>query len=459
MLDLDAAEEDTILKIRPEGAIIIETHTANWRIKPAVENGLTRFAESTYGPVAPKKYREEADYLEWASPVGERKIVAAIDGSLVVVGNSKRAVRNCLETRWGRKPPLRSDPALNTMRARVGASAGLTFGYISASNATRLLSWSAPVLFGRGPGDATLEQILTNRAAKVLGAIAWTSRPASGGIEDRFLFALEPPMVSRLQPVFKVGEASGSLWQVLPIELDSLSIYKSEDPARAWEALRAASGQLDILSSVLFGSLLKASLLPYGIEDPEAFLNAVRPEIATLKLRQGTGGSVLFARTGDRQALEQMFKGPAVESPGLQNTSMRYTDVSGKRFATAFLNDYFVIGAPDDLRICLAARNDGGTLGSRNRLRTLSLPESSSGIVSYVKDDERVRGFFTAIASLRRDVASSTAPSKELNSLSEQSAELPYATTETNLVDEGIERRTVSALGQFSTLLTLFRRE
>jgi hypothetical protein len=87
------------------------------------------------------------------------------------------------------------------------------------------------------------------------------------------------------------------------------------------------------------------------------------------------------------------------------------------------------------------------------------LPESSSGIVSYVKDDERVRGFFTAIASLRRDVASSTAPSKELNSLSEQSAELPYATTETNLVDEGIERRTVSALGQFSTLLTLFRRE
>src|SRR6266550_5539215 len=45
MLNLDAAEENTTLSIKPEGAIIIETHTSTWRTKPAAERALQQFAE------------------------------------------------------------------------------------------------------------------------------------------------------------------------------------------------------------------------------------------------------------------------------------------------------------------------------------------------------------------------------------------------------------------------------
>jgi hypothetical protein len=455
MLNLDAAEENTTLKIRPEGAIIIETHTSEWRIRPAVENGLMRFARTMYGETTPKRYREDVDYLEWTSPVSDRRIVAAIDQSLVVVGNSKRAVRGCLDTRRRQRSALRSDPALQAMRTRVGAAQALTFGYISAANAARLFSWSAPVLFGRGPGDSTLEQILSNRAAKVLGSIGWSSHPSTGGIEDRFFFALEPPIVSRLQPVFKVGPSSGSLWQVLPGQIDSVTIYKSETPAQAWEALRAVTSQLDALSAVVFGSLLKASLLPYGIENPERFLNAVGPEVATSKLRKGTGGTVLFARIRDRQTLEQMFKGQAAPASGLDNPfNLRHLEVSERKFAAAFVDEYFVIGPPDDVSICLQALNNGQTLAAEGRSDTLTtfVPDSTSAVVTYSSDYDRVRNFFGAILAFQGRSMSPT-------SLAGSETKIPYTTTETNLVDQGIERRTRSGFGQFSTLVALLRHD
>jgi hypothetical protein len=451
MLSLDAAEENATLRIKPEGAIIIETHTSPWRSRSAVESALMRFAERTYGQITPKRYREDADYIEWTPLVGDRRIVAAIDQTVVVVGNSKRAVQSCLETRRGQRANLRSDPALQLMRTKAGARQGLSFGYISAGNATRLFSWGAPLLFGRGPGDSTLEQIITRSAARVFGAIAWSSHPSHGGIEDRFFFSLEPPIISRLQPVFKVGPSTGSLWRLLPEEVDSITVYRSESPVRAWEALRAVTSQLDALSAVVFGSVLKAALLPYGIEDPESFLKAVGPQIATVKLRQGADGSVLFAPILDRSALEQMVKWQISQPSRSQSKlDMQDIEISDKRFGVAFIDDYFVIGPPDDVRFCLDSRERGRTIAAENRLTTFA-PDGSSSIVTYTSEKERVRSFLSAITTFQ----GGSVPASLLG----EDSKLRYATTETSLADQGIERRTRSNLGQFSTLLALLQRD
>jgi hypothetical protein len=450
MLSLDAAEQDRTLSIKPEGAIIIETHTSERRIRPAVEEVLKRFAERTYGETTLKRYREDADYFEWSPPAGDRRIVAAIDQSLLVVGNSKRAVQSCLQTRRGQRANLLSDPELQLMRTKADGLRGLTFGFISAGNATRLVSWGAPLLFGRGPGDSTLEQIITRSAGRVFGAIGWSSRASNGGIEDRFFFSLEPPIISRLQPVFKVGTPAGSLWRVLPDDVESITIYRSESPLRAWEALRSVASQLDALSAVVFGSVLKAALLPYGIEDPERFLKAVGPEVASVKLQQAADGSVLFAPILDRSTLEQMFKWQVTQPPRSENkVIMQHMEISDKRFAVAFIDDYFVIGPPDDVRFCLDARESGRTISDVDRL-TRFTPNGSSSIVTYTSDNDRVRSFFSAIMAFQ----GGSLPASFLGDKST----LPYATTETSLADQGIERRTQSALGQFSTLLALLRR-
>jgi hypothetical protein len=455
MLNVDAAEENATLRIKPEGAIIVETHTSGWRMKPVVELALQRFAERTYGPVTPQRYREDADYLEWIAAAGDRRIVAAIDGTLVVIGNSKRAVQKCLEARRGQQPSLRDDAAMRQMRVKLGANQSLTFGYISSNNATRLFSWAAPLLLGRRPGDPSLEQIISRNAAKVLGAVGWSSRAVDGEMEDRFFFSLEPSVVSRLRPVFRVGPSNGSVWKFVPGDLETITIYKSETPALAWEALRAVTSQFDALSAVVFGSILKGALLNFGIENPEKFLHAVGPELATVKIRQSSEGAVLIARTLDRPALQQMFRAQAAQASHAESMfDVKLKQPSDKSFAAAFVDDYFIIGLRENVRSCLDDLGSGKTITAQNRFKNIAdfATKSSASIVTCADDTDRVRNFFLTVNALLRN-------SPTPNLVSPDNKTIPFAISETNLEDQGLERRTRSPLGQLSTLVGLLRRD
>jgi len=452
MLDLETAEESTTLKIKPEGAVIIETHTSQWRGRPAVERLLSAFVEQIYGPVEPKRYREEADYLEWSSTTGDRRIVAALDQSLVILGNSKLAVQQCLKTRKGQTTSLFSDPKLKLMRQQVQADEALTFGYISSANAARLFSWGTPLLFGRGPGNINLEQIITKSAARLFGAIGWTSQAASGAIEDRFFFSLEPEIIARLEPGFEVGRTdAGVLINLLPAEFEAVTVYRFKRPAVAWGALRGITYQLDTLSAAVFSSVLKAALVPYGIEEPERFLSAVGHQLATVKLHPSADGTILIAKILDRSALEAMFK---LQPPSPASMDTRSMVIGDKEFAFTFIDEHFLIGPPVDIGRWLEARKSGGVLkeATAHQFPADLVNSSPASIVTYANDSERVHGFFSVIKGLRGKHPPGEKPSTD------QRKEF-FATTETNLSDRGIERRTRSALGQFSTLLSLLRRD
>jgi len=95
--DLDTTEEGDTLRVKPEGAVLIETHTPERRIRPAVEGALKRLAQITYrNPTSRRTNVDGVEFIEWIAPEGSRQIVATIVGSLVIVGNSEHAVRDCL---------------------------------------------------------------------------------------------------------------------------------------------------------------------------------------------------------------------------------------------------------------------------------------------------------------------------------------------------------------------------
>jgi hypothetical protein len=76
-------------------------------------------------------------------------------------------------------------------------------------------------------------------------------------------------------------------------------------------------------------------------------------------------------------------------------------------------------------------------------------PSTSTNVVTYTNDADRVRSFFSAIVTAKGGPTGTSAR------LEEAIATLPYSTTETTLGDRGIERITRSPLGQFSSLLPL----
>ena len=176
---MNTSEEQDTLKVRPEVAVIAETHTSQWRTKAAAVEAIKHLANFAFGASMCIERTENAEYIECSTAGGERKIVGVVDGTLAIIGNSENAVRSCLEVRRGARPSMSTDSELLKVRASVTSEKTLGFGYISPANSAKLFSWAAPLLMGQSPGDQQLEQLLAVSAGKVLRGVAWTANSAA----------------------------------------------------------------------------------------------------------------------------------------------------------------------------------------------------------------------------------------------------------------------------------------
>ena len=284
VVGLNASEQEDTLKVKPEIALIAETHTSRWRTKPVMIDSVKRLAQFAYGASSCVGPTGDGDRFECSIPGSDRKLVGAINGTTVILANSDNALKSCLEVRAGTRPSIATDAEFTRMRSSVATEQSLGFGYISAANSAKLFAWTAPLLMGMAPGDQQLEQLLAYSAAKILRGIAWTAVPSGGGIEDRYLFSLEPGVVERLQPAFQTSQRDENFWKLVPGSFESLTIYRSREPAAAWNSLDSAMAfKLDALPAVLFGSVLQSSLSVYGINNPKEALAALSPPLLTMK--------------------------------------------------------------------------------------------------------------------------------------------------------------------------------
>jgi hypothetical protein len=456
VIGMNTSEQEDTLKVRPEVALIAETHTSKWRTKPAVVDAVKKLADFAFGASMCSERSADAEYIECSVAGGERKIVGAVDGTLVVIGNSDNAVRSCLEVRRGARPSLQTDAELLKVRSNVTAEKTLGFGYISPANSAKLFAWVAPLLMGQAPGDLQLEQLLAVSAGKVLRGVAWTANSTEDGIEDRFLFSLEPGVVSRLQPAFETAERDENFWKLVPEGFQSLTIYRNKAPATAWSSLDSAVAfKLDTLPAVLFGSLLRSSLSVYGISDPKQVLPTLSPPLLTLKPSAGAEGSILVARVNDETKLrallaEEVFKGDGGEI--LQG--IHYDPDPKKEFSAVFADGYVLLGKTENVRSGLEAlrKSHAAQVEQRNSLKESAL-ESSAPIVTYANDEARVNNFISTLLKLQGRQLSSD----EFTNLQNTLRRFGFSSTETRLNAFGIERTTRSAFGQFGTFISLLQ--
>ena len=458
ILDLNAISNDSTLNFKPLAALVVETHTSTTRIKPAIEQLVGDFAGRAFGqPSVDRVSKDGHDFVKWSSPDGKRQIVASVDGSVAVVGNDERAVSACLAVRKGLRPSLAHKPDVEEMRGRVRANDALAFGYISSGNAARLLSEMAPALFGKLPDQAQFQKLLAISSAKILGNIGWSARPAAGGIEDYYFMSVKPVLLERLGPSLKTtAESQHHTWALLPADTYSVTNYNFADPAAAWSALNAAvSSQLDTLAAVFFTVELRASLAPYGIDEPDTFLRAIKPEVLTAKLDATSERSIVIAGISDEPALRQFVLRKFGTKPRTERVGNNNLILSpDERSAASFANGYFILGSPEDLRRCLSvgAKQTGSSLSAQLSVAAYhTAVQDAANVITYAQDGERVRGLVTTLARTRNS-NSSVVPNVDLERVIKQ---LPYAVTETELDNYGLERRTRSPLGQFSTLISL----
>ncbi|MGI9068428.1 MAG: hypothetical protein ACR2HX_18740 [Pyrinomonadaceae bacterium] len=453
--DLGTTEDGETLRVKPEGAVLIETHTTESRIRPPVEEALKKLAEITYGkPTARRTTIDGVEFIEWIAPEGSRQIVATIVGSLVIVGNSEQAVRSCLAVSLRRSSSLKEDPGLERMRLQLAGDRALTFGYVPSANSPHLLSVGVPLVMGRAPGDSEFQRLVTTNAAKVFGSLGWSSHPFRNGVEDRYLISLQPAVIARLKPNFARARTITEIQRRWPDHVHSVTYYRFEDPAAVWQDLKAAaSSQVDVLSAVVFSSLLKSALLSYGIDEPEAFLSAVKGELLTLRLDQNGERTMIIAGVRNQESLREIVKkrlGPNSRSDRVGDAEIR-EDSKGE-WAVSLSKDVVVLGSPLDVRRYSEGAGVNSTMMKDDDLRKITFfsPFSSSAnIVTYTDDSDRITVFISAILAAKGTQSLASGPIEALI------AELPYSATETTLGERGFERVTKSPLGQFSTLFPL----
>ncbi len=452
--DVGTAEEGDTLRIRPEGAILIETHTSEGRIRAHFEQTIKSLAEKTYGhPILRRTTLDGVDLLEWSAPEGSRQIVGAVIGSLVIVGNSEHAVQNCVAVSQGRRTSMKDDPELSRIRLQLGAERALTFGYAPPGNSARLLAIGLPILFGRAPGDPEFQRLITNGAEKIFGSIGWSSRAYLTGIEDRYVISLQPSIARRLKPNFGPLNIRSQMQRVLPSDVYSVTSYKFSKPYETWQSLKTAiSSQVDTLSAIVFSSLLKSSLLSYGINDPESFLSAVSGELLTVRLDANGERSILIGEIGDRATLRGLVTKNMRLIPLSNHVDQLETfEDSQGEFAASFINDSVVLGSSADVRRYATMRRASAESDAEEfkRMTFFVSSSNSANIVTYTDDSDRVRTFISSVIAVKGG------PMITPDRVEEAVAGLPFSVTETRLDDSGIERINRSPLGQFSTVLPL----
>lgn len=478
VMGFDSAEAGETLKIKPRYALIAETHTGASRVQAVLDKRVGDFARRAYGePIIERKEVGGIELKIWRAPEGERRIVAAVLESVAVIGNDEPTVLACLAVRRGERPSLAGNPQLEMMRQRLGGATGLAFGYVSPPGAAKLLEVAATANAGQFLSDPRAQGLAASTlpplAAKILGSAGWSARLTNGMIEDRYFVMLQNGVAANLREALTTSPyVTRSAGEFLPAETYSVSHYNYREPAAAWRGLNLMlSTQLDALGAIFVSRLLAAALKPYGIDEPDAFLRSIGPNIITARLNNAsaavadntnstgstTSSTVTIVEVQDEKVLREFV----LKRLGAQPRSERIGDAelliskSKDRGAACFLAGRLLMGQAQHVRRCLEARLRGETLAAAEAFQKTARSlesQTPSNTVTYTSDSVPALAFISVIAAqkeMREGQPNEMEMAGALGSLS-------FAVSETRLDKGGFERKTRSSFGQFGTLAAQF---
>ncbi|HEX8337151.1 MAG TPA: hypothetical protein VF621_10510 [Pyrinomonadaceae bacterium] len=455
VLSYQAAEEsDTTLRFTPRAALVAETHSSGWRARAAVEKLVGDFARRTFErQTFERKEVDGVPFYLWVEQSGARRaVVAAVDGSLAVVGNDEAAVRACLDVRRGARPSLAGDEQLKELRQRLGGGGALAFGYAPRGSAAKAVEVFAPAFVGGMSQEPHVQSVLATFLPQfinqTLGAAAWSARVSDGVLEDRYVLTLPAEVARRLEGPFAPAEhPADDATRVLPGDAYQVTFYDLRSPEDAWRGLNAAlSAQTDVSRATIITLALEALVKPYGVVNPREFLRASGGEVATARLGAASEGKVLVASVGDAAALraqvvEHLGRGARVERVG---SAELLVSTDEERGAAAFVDGFLVMGSEEEVRRCVQSRAGGDEPGRDDPLKTAAASFDGRAAFARTLADERESA---------RAVLSRFPRRGDGAGLEAALARRRYAVSETLLAGGGFEKRTRSAFGLFGEVV------
>src|SRR6266436_4955998 len=421
----EVAEAGPTLTIHPLATLVIETHSSQRRVRPALEGHVEGFARRIYGqPQFTRKQIDGVDLTVWASSDGVRQIVMGFLDSAAIIGNDETSVVSCLETKRGKRAALAGDKFFEDFRGRVNIPDSSLFGFVSKSGVKSILQ--AYALYKAPSSDAvTASRLLSDTAGNLINGLGCRSQFVEGMVEDRCFLALADGVADKLRSTMVAQDRLeiGDL-PFVPPDAYSVSIYHLRDVDGLWNDLNAVvSSHADVISALAARPLLRSLLKPYGIEDPDTFVHAIGARIETIRFEENSP-SVLVTEALDRQSLrklaaQRLGPKPRAETVGEFELLLSSSDNWGASFA----DNHFLIGPAETVRRCLQVQPQSiaSIEGFRRseRLVDVSLPLTA---ITFKSDRQTAISFVELFSEHERPSFSTNA-----NAVDQAANSLPYA--------------------------------
>ena len=442
LMGVGTADAGESLKIRPQFAVVIETKSNC--AGSFVESEIASFARRQFGAVRIEK--KEAGNAAWTifrSAADERNLFAAVLGTTVILGNDEAAVQSCLDVKNGQRKSLADDANLARMSINTERETAFAFGFVTPAGIKQLSNVGAVMAAGQMSEDpramSLLAQSLPPFVQKSVTAIGWTARQgADNKIEDRYFVQMPPDLIARLrEPLAEQERDDSVIAQLLPANLHSLTIYNLKNPQAAWRGtIFAMTTKLDAFSAAAFSQAAGGLLAPYGIERADDFLSQTNASLSTVQLSTDEDGTIAAAGG---------FKDVAALKKSLQSESDKKSDL---------INDFLLIGSDESLQICRQAREQNQTFQTQPiwlEFNDAKLIRPGIFVRTLTRDEETPVRFVGLFAKNKTAAATET-----LVKPGEPAPGWFWTISETGLVRDGAERRTLSPFGLIGTLATNF---
>jgi len=193
-------------------------------------------------------------------------------------------------------------------------------------------------------------------------------------------------------------------------------------------------------------------LTPYGISDPKEVLTTLAPPLLTLRPSAAFDGSVLVARVIDETRLKRSLVQELFRSSNGQMVNGIQSELDPElEFSAVFADGYVLLGRTENMQSCLSALRQSAAMNSGKMQQESQ--ENSAPILTYANDELRLKNFISTLMMLQGRRLSA----EEIADLQKSLRDYSFSSTETRLGSSGIERKTHSAFGQFSTFVSLLQ--
>jgi hypothetical protein len=401
---------DVSLNIKPKFVIILDTNSFESTSIVAVETQITKFLKDAK---LEKTKKLDANFLTWTTK-DNRKIIAAIVGSIAFISNDEASIVEFLAVKSGEKPSLIKNEKLNELATQKS----LAFGLVQKNGVNEI----ANLLSIRLAIDSSEEDIVRSLITKILPnvidksveEITWTAKRSANKIEDKFLVKLNSDVAKNLRDSLEFSNNdSNNLSKLIPANANSTTIYSLKSPNLAFQGLvRTIVSQSDDVTGKIVGNFSETILQAYGIKDNKKFFESIEGDFVTSQIDVEGEESVVVVKIRD----EAKLKSSVIED---------------EEFSLKIIGNFAILGESETVsKIEL-----GGKIDIDNSV--------NSAITTFTDETESSKmlvGNFVEVLSAQNETQQFSVTSSATNSL-------------------GIERIRVSEFGLFGDILTLAKPE